>query len=413
MSGDLARLGRGLDAAAGLAPAQARHHEIEQHAVGRLRGQHLQRFLAGARLHDVVSFLAQNVGQRVQVARAVVDARIRLGASRLAASGPLVSRVAQQRGQTRQDHARIVVLAHERVGARVQRLQLGAAARVGRGQHQAGGRAQRQVAAHAPDHRGAVDAGHDPVDDDRARAVVRRQAQPLLAVLGRDHLVVGRQRARQLLAEGAAVVDHQHRGARRDGNHVVPARERPRARDYLRAVIGLADVVGGADLQPADAIAHLGLGRQHQDRQVGGRRRRADRAQQIQSVAVGQQHVEHRDRNRLRPPAPRAPRRCRRTGWAATPTTGMPLPGPCARSGCRRRSAPRRARQRRFTRSSPGRRHRGPALPVTSTTSITCCLRHRRACPVPPAASAIAGPMSWMGRICSAAPISAASRDMP
>ena len=56
------------------------------------------------------------------------------------------------------------------------------------------------------------------------------------------------------------------------------AQQLARPGDDVAGVVGLADVLVGAGLQPADAVLHLGLGRQHQDRHRGARRRGAELA---------------------------------------------------------------------------------------------------------------------------------------
>ena len=142
------------------------------------------------------------------------------------------------------------------------------------GEQQAGHAAQRRVEPDAADDGRAVDAGQHAVDDDRGRALVGGEAQAFLAAAGHDHAVArGFERGLQLLAEGDAVVDQQHRLAGRIGAvRVAAPHQLAGARDHVARVVGLADILVGAGRQPADAVAHLGLGREQHDRGIASPR---------------------------------------------------------------------------------------------------------------------------------------------
>ena len=172
--------------------------------------------------------------------------------------------------------------------------------------------AQRRVEPDAPDHRRAVDAGQHAVDDDAPRARRRRPARRPSSPLPATKTPIARllQGRLQLLAEGDAVVDDQHGFLRPCDTSPAPRRTSSRARPTtIAGVVGLADVLVGAGRQAADAVAHLGLGRQQHDGRGRGPRHRPDLAQQVDAVAVGQQHVEDDEREGARRRAPAAPRR--------------------------------------------------------------------------------------------------------
>ena len=159
--GNVAHARRGLDAPAGLLAADARHQQVEQNAVDRLDGEQLERLLAGAGENHLVAVRAQGVGELLQIGVAVVDREHLLRAeqarrrSGLAVVLPALRSMALSRARMTLD---VLVLAHEGVGAGIERAQLGAAV-VRRGQQQAGQPAQRRVEPDAADDGGAVDAG--------------------------------------------------------------------------------------------------------------------------------------------------------------------------------------------------------------------------------------------------------------
>ena len=286
---DIAHAGRRLDALAGLLAAHARHDQVHQDAIDRLHGQKLQRLLAGVSERHVVAFVAQRRGQLLQEGEAVVDGQ-NLAPDQ---AGHLfdrpLARSPQNGGDAGEDDLHVLVLAHERIGARIEGPQLGVAV-VGAGEQQARDRPKRGVEAQAADERRSVHVGHDAIDDDQVRPPVGQHGHARLAARRGEHRVAGRaQRLAERLAEGRAVVDDEH---------ALPvavadptgAQQRARLGQNVAGIVGLADVFVGAGLEAADAVLHLGLGRQHDDR------RRdlpfAELLEQVDAVAVRQQHVE-------------------------------------------------------------------------------------------------------------------------
>ena len=119
----------------------------------------------------------------------------------------------------------VLVLAHEGVGAGVERPELGAA-RPRRPSAAGTASAQRRVEPDAADDGGAVDAGQDAVDDDGAGPRVRGDAQALLAAAGGDAPRTRRasSASRSSSRKVDAVVDDEHR------RRVARARDSARAR---------------------------------------------------------------------------------------------------------------------------------------------------------------------------------------
>lgn len=205
----------------------------------------------------------------------------------------LLGALPQHRGQLGQHHGQVLLLADEGVGARLQHLHLGGVV-VGGGHQDARGVPQRRVQADPADHRGAVDAGHHPVHDHRVWPPVRRHPQPLLAAGGGQHRVALRfEQVAQLFPEGQAVVDDQDGGpvARLVGRF---AQQLAGTRHHVPGVVRLAHVLVGADPQPGQPVGDLALAGQqhgHHVRAAGGA---AQLGEQLQTVRVGQQHVQHR-----------------------------------------------------------------------------------------------------------------------
>ena len=166
-----------LDAPAGLPAADARHQQVEQHAVDRLDREQLERFLARARQHHLVAVGAQRVGELLQIGLAVVDREDLLAALRGSrCRGSAVCAPA----------LRSMALSRARMTAMSSSLRTKASAPASSARTSAprssdavssrqGSRAQRRVEPDAPDHRRAVDAGQFAVDDDRGRAQVAAQ----------------------------------------------------------------------------------------------------------------------------------------------------------------------------------------------------------------------------------------------
>ena len=65
-----------------------------------------------------------------------------------------------------------------------------------------------------------------------------------------------------------------------------------RTGEEIGAVVRFADVIGGADLEPAHAVVEPILRRKHDHRQNWGEAS-PKLSQELHSVRVGQQHVEH------------------------------------------------------------------------------------------------------------------------
>ncbi len=186
--------GRSLDASTGFDAVQIRHQQIEQDAVDRLCGQHLERGCAGARGHDLVALGLQHSGKLVQVGGAVVDRQDTLRIEQAGGWRALGGGAAQHGRQTRHDQLD-VFLTHESVGAGVERAQLCAVAFAGCQEH-ARRAAQSRVEADAPNQRGAVDARHHAVDQDCGRPDAGGEPKPFFARAGRsDRVVVGLQHA--------------------------------------------------------------------------------------------------------------------------------------------------------------------------------------------------------------------------
>jgi hypothetical protein len=181
------------------------------------------------------------------------------------------------------------------------------------------------------------------------------------------------------VAEGRAVVDQQHR---RPGGRVLapaPAQQLARLGDHVLGVVGLADVLVRAGAQAADARGDLGLAREHQDDRRAPRLARAQLLEQLDAVAVGQQHVEHGDRDvPVRECAPRLGRGGARARAEAGGLEGL---------------AQVHAHRQAVVDDHDGARHRTVSAGSASALS--------------------AGPISASGRMREAAPSTAASRGMP
>ena len=146
----------------------------------------------------------------MQVGRAVVDREDRFGPKRLAVStrcalGP----APEHRCQAREDDLDVLVLAHEGVGAGVERAQLAVlvggtvSSRHGVPRSAASSRIRRiTVAPSMP--------GSTPSTSTASGRLLGRDAQPFFAARRDEHRVPGAlERAAQRLAEGRAVVDDQ------------------------------------------------------------------------------------------------------------------------------------------------------------------------------------------------------------
>ncbi len=230
-----------------------REVEAEHDAVGGLLAEKLERVADTGAGDDVVRLGAQRVGPVLEDLADRADdehlARPVQAPDRL--DRQLLGGLPQHRGQLRQDHRQVLLLADERVGAGVQHLHLGRVV-VGGGHQQARGVAQRRVEADPADHRGAVDARHHAVHDHRVRPAVGRHPQALLAARRGDHGVPLRlQQLPQLLAERQAVVDHQDGGgAVTRAGRVLVAEQLAGAGDDVTGVVRLADVLVRAGPQP-------------------------------------------------------------------------------------------------------------------------------------------------------------------
>jgi hypothetical protein len=280
-----------LDASTRLVAPDPGHQEIEQDAVDRLHREQLERLLARAREHDVVALAMQRGRERLQVRIAVVD---REDLARAEQARGLATRRAlrapHRRGQAREQEVRVVLLAQERIGAGIERPELGAQIRLG-GQQQTRDRAHRGVEAEAADDGPAVDTGQHEVHDHCIGTQARGDAQALFSARGLEHVVTPLlERTPYDVARGRAVVDDQHRRTPRH-RRTAHSHELASARHDVGHVVRLAHVLVGAGLDPTDPIRDLGFRGEHQHRGPGISG--SHLAEQVHAVAIGQHDVEH------------------------------------------------------------------------------------------------------------------------
>ena len=129
--------------------------------------------------------------------------------------GLQAARAPQHRREPREDDVDVGLFARERIGARVERADLGGRVIRAR-QQQARRRAQRGIEADPADHVISRHVGHHAVDDDRAGALGGREPQAIEPGRSHHRLVArARQTRSEALAKRHAVVDHQHAARRR------------------------------------------------------------------------------------------------------------------------------------------------------------------------------------------------------
>ena len=288
---NVANTRRRLDAQARLGTADTGHHQIHENAVDRLHREEFDSLFAGTRQHHVVAFAAQRRCQFVQIGLAVVD---RQNLARTDEADEFLTgdarRVPHHRRQPGEDDLHVLFLADEGIGAGIEGAQLCAAV-VGGREQQAWRRPEGRVKAHAADQRCPIHVGHHAIDDDRVRPEVGDHGEPFIATGGGEHRIAGAlQRLPEHLAERRAVVDDEHgRLARRRS----PCPQQfARLGDDVFRIVGLADVFVGAGLQAADAVLHLRFARQHDHRRRAPLRHGAQLLEQVDAIAVGQDHIE-------------------------------------------------------------------------------------------------------------------------